>query len=54
MLAMLFARQPGAGDAAQFVGLFAGLALVSIAGLVAHANIAVRDPSAPRSTPVRT
>lgn len=54
VLAMLFARQPGAGDAAQFVGLFAGLALVSIAGLVAHANIAVRDPSAPRSTPVRT
>lgn len=43
VLAMVFARQPDAGDAGRFVALFAALALVVAAGVVANAHIASRE-----------
>ena len=48
VLAMVFVRQPDSGDARQFVLIFAGLAVVAIAGIVANANVASRHILVPR------
>lgn len=53
VLAMVFAAQPGAGDASRFVALFAGLAVVALVSVFAHAHIGGRRPAEPASTAVR-
>ena len=46
LLAVVFLQHPGPGQAQRFIGLFAGLSIAALVGIVANTRIADRRASA--------